>query len=323
MEFPGAVDESLARPDFVKVDILKFVYSKKPILEKFLRFQRKIRNSPLGVFPVYKNIALEEFLYHGFPGEEGSPMDDFLNSDFASHFPSAAKDQLRFWKQAQIGLYKIEKVFRDRMTLREWHPLQKSKPPSFGAISLNIGGVKTLRSLRGQFLLTHVAPWNPDNDLYCAIGYGLVNSAWNANYLATFLWLRHPELLVETFPWKDPEQRRKYLQVWKERDWYTWLQENLVFPFDAILQPFPGEYILQKQYDLIPMRSEDAKEFGIYFNADKYNHKLVVGATLVFPTEIDSPNYKILEEYRAYREWAGYPPRAKELEAGRRLPSID
>jgi hypothetical protein len=53
--------------------------------------------------------------------------------------------------------------------------------------------------------------------------------------------LRTPQIVAEPVPWKTSDAaRRDYLRTWRKRDWLSWLEERMEFPFRALM-PLPSE----------------------------------------------------------------------------------
>src|SRR5262249_11405666 len=141
---------------------------------KSRQLQRDLANGILGKFPGMKDWGMEEFLWHGVPGDSWHPIDAFLTRE-AARFSPAACEQVRRWKDARIGFFEIGPVRDDCVVLREWDPVKKEAcGPDFPAISLNIGGVNVYCDRQDAITLTYVAPWAPEVGLMCALGYAIM-----------------------------------------------------------------------------------------------------------------------------------------------------
>jgi hypothetical protein len=197
--------------------------------------------------------------------------------------------------------------------LQEWDPvLRVPVGAPFRAITLNISGANVQRSARGRFLLTHVAPWRPEDGLYCGMGYGMHVDLRGTARAANYLGLRHLEIAATPLPWqKSPSARNEFLRGWRRREWHSWLTEQLRFPFPAFVAVPPDrEMEIREVRLLLPSTAEQARQFGIYFEAPSADGEevLVAGGTAVVPVDVTSPNRLALEEYHAYRKLEGPPP---------------
>src|SRR5262249_38354264 len=144
----------------------------EPGRSKLRELEYRLSKGLLAFLPELDHWAMEEFFWHGLPGDYWHPIEAFLEHAGA-RFPPAAQEQLRRWKEARIGLYEIGDVANDTVGLREYDPVrQVFVGPAFRAITLNIGGVNVQREHPGKFLLTHVAPWRPEECIWCGLGYG-------------------------------------------------------------------------------------------------------------------------------------------------------
>ena len=59
-------------------------------------------------------------------------------------------------------------------------------------------------------MLTYVAPWLPDDNLYCSMGYDMLLKRKEVSAAELLLGLRCPDLAAQPLPWKaSPEARRE------------------------------------------------------------------------------------------------------------------
>jgi hypothetical protein len=308
--WPGACDASLERPDLVKMALGEFALHGDPGRAKNRQLQRDLANGILGDVPSIKDWAMEEFLWHGLPGDSWHPIDAFLVRE-AARFSPAACEQLRRWKDARIGFFEIGPVQGDCVVLREWDPIEKEPcGPDFPSISLNIGGVNLYRERQDAISLTYVAPWTPEIGLMCALGYGLMLEPRQAAWYLPLLGLRRPDVVARPLPWKaSPVAQYEYAKTWRQRSWHDWLAERLEFPFLAMVGGPGVDPQLKTVRSLLPSTPEEVRDFGIYFGLDDEVERVAVGATAVLPSDVTTDNALPLAEYRAYREIVG-PPRA-------------
>lgn len=308
--WPGASDPSLARPDRVKFELAEFAIRRGPGRAKYRTFEDALRQGHLGFLPHIDHWAIEEFCWHGVPGDPWHPVEAFLESA-GERFPPAAREQLRLWKQARIGLFEVGDVRDDTVGLQEWDPVRGTAVgPAVRAITLNLGGTNLFRGKQGFIQLTYLAPWAPADHLSCGMGYGTMMPKKDAIVLLMYLGLRHPEVVARPAPWKASRAAADaYLREWQHRDWYGWLGERLQFPFHALVQTPPqGKLALKLVQGLIPTTAEQAWRFGIYFEVPGESEVMVAGATAVTPIDVALPNFAALMEYHAYRDRAGPPP---------------
>jgi hypothetical protein len=104
---------------------------------------------------------MEEFFWHGLPGNSWHPIDQYLQNE-GDRFPEAARVQLARWKNARIGCHEIGAVAADLVSLREVDAFT-GRPVGTGvhAIALNIGGVNVYGREKGKLNITYLAPWSP------------------------------------------------------------------------------------------------------------------------------------------------------------------
>jgi hypothetical protein len=310
--WPGAGDPSLQRPDLVKLELAEFATGTEPGRSKARLFERQLRQGLLGFLPDFADHwGVEEFLWHGLPGDPWQPLEAFL-AHAGDRFPPAAGEQLRLWKQARLGAFEVGEVRDETVALREWAPVSQTEIGSpVRAITLNIGGVNYYQDKRGQINLTYLAPWVPAQDLFCGLGYGMSLSKRDSALLIPYLGLRHPEVVARPLPWKQNRAAAdQYLRQWREREWQGWLAERLKFPFPALINlPPEGKPELKLVQGMLPNSPQQAWQFGIYLRAEMNETEiLAAGATNVTPTDVTSPNTAALAEYKAYRDRVGPPP---------------
>jgi hypothetical protein len=313
--WPGGCDRSLDRPDRIKLELAQFATEEPPGKAKARQLEDALRKGLLGHLPDIDHWSWEEFIWHGLPGDPWHPVDAFLAAA-GSRFPPAAAEQLRRWKEARIGLFEVGAVADDLVALREWDGLQRTATgPWFRAIGLNIGGVNWYRDARGQVMLTYVAPWQPSEGVFCAMGYGMKTDKGQTALALDYLGLRHPDVVCRPLPWKASRAAaEQHLRHWRQREWHGWLRERLRFPFLAlVLSPPDGRPRLLPVHDLLPSTPEQARQLGIYLDVILEGGKevLVAGGTNVVPLDVTSPNRLALAEYHAYRERVGPPPAAR------------
>ncbi len=310
--WPGVSDPSLAHPDDIKFELAEFASKQEPGQSKLEAFEIALSQGPLGQLPEIEHWATEEFFWHGLPGDDWHPLEAYLAAA-GERFPVPAQAQLRRWKEAQIGLYEVGDVADDTVGLQEWDAVAGAYcGPALRAIALNIGGVQFYGGLRRQITLTYVAPWDPAQNLFCAMGYGVTGKKRSAPFYALMLALRQPKIASQPYPWKvDTEVADRYLRQWRQREWHGWLQERLVFPFQAWVRTSErGDLAVLSATELAPMTPDEARNLGVYLVADlkASEGKMIAGLTNIIPLEIDSPNWGPIAEYQAYRERVGPPP---------------
>jgi hypothetical protein len=309
--WPGGCDPSLARPDRVKYQLATFATGQPPGKAKSQQLEDGLRQGLLGFLPEINHWAWEEFFWHGLPGDTWHPIDAFL-AQAGKCFPPAAAEQLRRWKQARLGLYEIGEVANDTVALREWDAASgQALGPWVRALTLNISGVNLFVEARGQILLTYVAPWLPEANLYCGMGYSLTQPRSDGAWLAAYLGLRHPAVAARPLPWNvNRAAEEHYLQAWRAREWYGWLTARMQFPFRALVTTPPhGVPQVKEVVRCLPTTPEDARRLGVYFDVVLEGPRmLAAGATHVTPLDITSVNRAALAEYQEYRRRVGPPP---------------
>ena len=298
-----------SQPEHLKFAYATWVSERKPGRRKSARLERAFKRGPLGEIPEIDHWAMEEFFWHGTPGDDWHPIEAYLEY-IGERWSAEAREQFRRWKEAHIG-FEVGTVRGDTVTLREWDVIgDVPVGEAFPAITLGMGGVDFFRSDRGKLMLTYVAPWLPDENLYCSMGYGMLLKRKEVSVAELLLGLRHPGLVAQPLPWKaGPEARREHEQRWKERDWQSWLEERLEFPFRAMIPNAPiggsGPFEID---DIMYQSAESAREFGVYLQVPVRRGVQMVGVTKVIALDIASPNWMPIQEYIAYRERFGSPP---------------
>lgn len=313
--WPGADDPHLARADLLKAEVGEFVIMRSPGPERLRQFEDRLRRGPLSELRDLRDWAMEELLWHGLPGDSWHPIDTFLAARGPSLSP-AAREMLQRWKRARIGLFLVGEVTDGAVTLHEFDPYTEERVgPPLRAVTLNMGGADVYRRQRNSILLTYVAPWGPEEDRVCGLGYGVCGSRDRFAFLMFHLGLRHPEVVTRPLPWKvSREAGEAALREWKAREWHAWLSERLQFPFWAIVgTPPEGEPDLRQVSRLLPSTPEQARQTGIYFEVPPRGPTwteaaLAAGGTTVSPVDVTGPNLLPMLEYHAYRERVGPPP---------------
>ncbi len=309
--WPGVRDPILARPDMVKLDFAEWTSTQEPGKSKLKQLEEGFRNGVLGYLRDIEHWAMEEFFWHGLPGDPWQPIDAYLAAR-GERFAPAAHEQLQLWKEAKLSLLEIGEVRDDLAELRAWDPyLRAPSGPWVRAIALNIGGVNFYRQYRGQTTLTYLAPWAPQEQLFCALGYGAFVPKQDAHRLLPYLGLHHPEILCRAMPWKASRSAENdFLRVWRAREWHCWLSDRLQFPFQALIpMERTQQPALRTVIRLLPSTSQQARDFGIYFEVPLDHGEVgAIGATAVTPLDVTAPNLPALREYSAYRERVGPPP---------------
>jgi len=312
VKWPGVGDPSLAAPDMIKFDYAEFASHQEPGQSKLKQLEDALGKGPLGFHPEIEHWAMEEFFWHGSPGDDWHPLEAYL-AWAGDRFPSPAQEQLRRWKEARIGLYEVGDIHDGTVGLQEQDPANNVHcGPPMRAIALSMGRVNDYRGLRGQITLTYVAPWAPEENLFCAMGYGVAGKKRDAALFTAMLGLRRPEIVSQPYPWKiSREAGNQYLRQWQMREWHGWLKERLVFPFRAWLRTSErGKFEAREVTGLTPMEPEMARNLGLYLEVptEARQELILVGLTAAAPLDIDSPNWMPIAEYQAYRERVGPPP---------------
>jgi len=295
-----------------KLEFAEWASTQEPGKSKLKQLEEGFRKGVLGHLPDIEHWAIEEFFWHSLPGDRWQPIDAYLAAT-GQRLAPAAHEQLRLWKEAKLSLLEIGEVRDDLAELRAWDPyLRTPSGPWLRAIALNIGGVNSYRQSLGRITLMYLAPWAPQEELFCAMGYGAVVPKHEVSLLLPYLGLHHPEILCRAMPWKvSPSAESDALRAWRSREWHSWLGERLQFPFRALIRmPQDQTPALRTVPRLLPSTPQQARDFGIYFEVPLDDGEVgAIGATAVCPLDVKAPNLAALREYSAYRERVGPPPR--------------
>ena len=128
--WPGAVDPSVARPDLVKFAIGTRIGKREPGMSKMRALEARFRRGPLGFLPEIEHWAMEEFIWHGIPGDSFLPVEAFLACE-GDRFPPAAREQIRRWKEARLGAFEVGEVAGETVMLRPWDLLGSTPAYTF------------------------------------------------------------------------------------------------------------------------------------------------------------------------------------------------
>ncbi len=305
-------DADLARPDHIKFQYGTYVTDFEPGKSKADRMERDAKRGPLHEIPDIDHWALEEYFWHGVPGDAWDPLETYL--DFVGNrLSEVGKAQLRQWKQARLGAFRVGSVQGDTMLLEEWDvERQVVIGQPFRAISLGIGGVQPFRDARGDVLVGYVSPWKPVENLYCSMGYSIMPKIQDAEASELILNLRMPALVVKPLPWKMTSgAQHRYMREWRQRDWNAWLGDRLRFPFRALTaHPLTKKLVPLKLTALLHSNEQVARDLGIYVAVSGLPNIAATGVANVIPVDLAAPNWMPVAEYREYRRLAGPPPKA-------------
>ena len=195
-------DADLDQPDQIKFQYATYITDLEPGKSKADRMERDAERGPLHEIPDIRHWALEEYFWHGVPGDDWDPMETYLEF-VRDRLSETGKAQLRQWKQARLGAFRIGSVQGDTMLLEEWDiERQTVIGEPFRAISLGMGGVQLFRELRGDIHIGYIAPWKPTENLYCSMGYCVMPKIKDAEAFEPLLNLCLPESVVNPLPWK-------------------------------------------------------------------------------------------------------------------------
>ena len=291
-------------PDLERVDVAKLAYfrwtgERTPGKTKRALYERSVRMGPLAPVPEVDHWAMEEFAYHGAPGDLWQPMDAYLEF-VGDRLSERGKGMLRNWTRARVGFYEIVKVGSRTAALREWDVAgRRHAGDPVEVVTPGIGGVSFYRGHEGELVLTYVAPWDTQTGLHCAMGYGSVMPKSDVGAWELVLNFRHPMLVATPYPWKTSgKERQRYLAEWRSREWVPWLAERLRFPFRGLLAM--GSRVAEMQVNGLQLTDDEtARRVGIYFLGTVGGKPAMVGATTVGPPDVASPNWMPMEEYRA------------------------
>jgi hypothetical protein len=310
--WPGCADGPFARPDRVKFELANFVETGAGrVLCR--RLERQLEQGLISYIPELAHWGMEEFFWHGLPGEPWHPVDQFLQSS-GNRFSPAQASQFALWKQARIGFFEVGPVADDLVWLREIDVITRRPVGSWiRAIALNIGGVNIYRGEKGKLNVTYLAPWSPDEDIFCAMGYGLCVPASGIDMLTPLVTgLRAIEAVTFPLPWHAGKAAAKLLfEQWRQRDWVAYMSSHVSCPFLAIAAG--PNWIKQVTISKSLNRSvEEFRKYGLYYEILKRPPE-ACGATAIYPLDHASPTALAFAEYREYRRLAGPPlppPRA-------------
>lgn len=299
----------------IKFEFAESATKREPGKSKLERLEEGFSNGSFGFLPDIKHWAMEEFFWHGLPGDDWHPLEAFLAST-GDRFSPAAQAQLRRWKEARIGLYEVGEVDNGIVNLQEWAASDGTRcGPPLPAITLNIGGVNAFRSQRGLIALMYLAPWNPEEAIFCGMGYSATVKKREAGmYELLRNALRRPDITSREYPWNESrDAANAYLRGWHMREWHGWLKERLAFPFRALVRTEPnGAPRAMQVTGLLPMEPHQARQMGIYLEVPTDGDALIMaGMTTVLPLEVDSSNWLPIAEYQAYRAIVGPPPASR------------
>lgn len=297
------------QPDIVKFRYATYVSEREPGKSKMAQLERAFKRGPLGDIPEIDHWSMEEFFWHGVPGDDWHPLEAYL-AFVSDRLSEPAREQLRLWKEAQVGLWRIEGVKSKTVVLREWDPVREAPAGErIRAISLGMGGADFYRQYQGHLLLTYMSPWLPDAGIYCTMGYGIMPNTDELGPTELLLALRRPDLVAQPLPWKVSQTAaREYLRTWKRRDWQSWLEERLEFPFRALVAGVADTLTATEVTGIYHQDADSAREFGIYLEAPMGKGIQMVGVTNLMPMGIATPTWMAIKEYHVYRERVGPPP---------------
>ena len=234
--WPGVADPSLKRPDLIKFELATFVEN-GPGRAFCRQLERQLKQGLLDFIPEIEHWGMEEFFWHGLPGNPSHPIDQFLQTE-RNRFPAAAREQLAPGKTRRIGCYEIGAVADDLVSLREVNVLT-SRPvgPWVRAIALNIGGVNIYAPQKGKLNLTYLAPWAPDENIYCVMGYGMfVPRGQFATVALLVRGMRSIQAVTFPLPWRAGKvAARQCFEQWRDRDWFQFMATHVRCPFAAVL----------------------------------------------------------------------------------------
>jgi hypothetical protein len=318
--WPGACHPVLARPDHLKYEIAGVIGKAGRPAELCKQLERQLQQGLLSPIESIDHWGMEEFLSHGMPDGSYHPIDAFLGSA-GDRFPPAAREQLLLWKQARIGIFHVGDVADDTVALREWDPVSQCyRGAAFRAIALNIGGVEFYREQKGLANVTYVAPWVPERDLYCVMGYGLAVPKEFAPAMELLVrGMRNLAAVTLPLPWKAGRVAQKQcLEEWRRRDWHGWMQERVSFPFTAVVFFENGRTDFARIDRMITKDAAQAREMGMYFGGLTHaNEALGAGATAMTPIDVGSRTSMAFAEYHEYRRLVG--PASRRVADGSRL----
>ncbi|HXD87764.1 MAG TPA: hypothetical protein VN641_14810 [Urbifossiella sp.] len=310
--WPGAADPSLDRPDRVKYE-LTLLTEKGTGRGLRKQLESRLREGLLDFIPEIEHWGMEEFFWHGLPGNPWHPIDHFLQVE-RDRFPEAARVQLARWKEARIGCYEIGAVAEDLVSLREVDGFTGHPVGSWvRAIALNIGGVNAYGREKGKISVTYVAPWSPERNIVCAMGYGMFLPPQQiASAAALVRGMRSIQAVTFPLSWRAGKfAAQQCLQQWRERDWVQYMPNQVKCPFEACIMSRDGA-MLCTIHEMLTRTRAQFEQSGLYYAMDD-RAKTMCGATAIVPLDFDSPTAMAFAEYREFRKLAGPPPASRGL----------
>ena len=164
-------------------------------------------------------------------------------------------------------MFEVGSVVADLVWLREIDVISHRKVGSWiRAIAINIGGVNLYRSEKGKVSVGYVAPWSPDENIFCAMGYGLfISSSQVDAFAALVTGLRAIKAVTFPLPWHAGKAAAKsLLEQWRQRDWVAYMNSHVSVPFLANVAHPDGA----KQFKVGKLVTETVEEFqsyGLYY----------------------------------------------------------
>jgi hypothetical protein len=99
--------------------LASYVATREPGRSKLQAWAQRIARGPLTLVPNLHDWALEEFLYHGAPGDDWQPLEAYL-AFVGPHLSEAGQAKLRQWRQAEPGAYRLGAVQGQTVRLQRW-----------------------------------------------------------------------------------------------------------------------------------------------------------------------------------------------------------
>ena len=253
---------------------------------------------------------MEEFFWHGLPGESWHPIDRFLQAS-GNRFSPAQASQLALWKQSRIGFFEVGSVADDLVSLRQIDAITHRPVASWvRAIALNIGGVNHYRSEKGKVNVSYLAPWSPDENIFCAMGYGLFVPASQLDIVTPLVTgLRAITAVTFPLPWRAGKAAAKsFLEQWRQRDWVAYMTSHVSCPFLANIADSNGA----RQFMVSRLLTKTVAEYqnsGLYYEV-LTRPPQACGASAIYPLDHETATATAFAEYREFRRLAGPPPAA-------------
>jgi hypothetical protein len=179
------------------------------------------------------------------------------------------------------------------------------------AIALCIGGVNQHATAKGKITATYLAPWAPDQNIQCMMGYGTSASSFHVSVaLPVVVGFRNPGAISKPLPWNIGRAAlQRCVEQWSKRDWHAWMAERIHCPFEALVTFEDGPRVVPI-HSMATSSAEEFNRIGLYFSAGMSDKEVgVLGATNIYPIDFSSPAAQAFAEYRKFRQMAG-PPRA-------------